>query len=216
MIILVYVDDLLITGNDAALIEEAKHTLHSHFKIKDLGELKYFLGIEFMRSKEGILMNQRKYALELIAEAGLGNAKPSMTPLDCSQRLTSMEFAEDIPFPDVARYQRLVGKLLYLTNTRPDISFVVQLLSQFMQKPKLSHWQAALRVIRYVKLEVGKGLLISSVDKPQLEGHCDADWATCPTTRRSVTGFVLKFGDSLICWKSKKQPTVSRSSAEAK
>lgn len=153
VVILVYVEDLLITGNDVGLIEETKHVLHSHFKIKDLGELKYFLGIEFLRSGKGIVMNQRKYVLELIAEAGLGNAKPNVTPLECNIKLTSAECDQDAQtndglYEDVSRYQRLIGKLLYLTNTRPDIAFAVQSLSQFMQKPKMSHWIAALRVIR--------------------------------------------------------------------
>lgn len=131
VIVLVYVDDLLITGNDAQLIDDTKHTLHSHFKIKDLGELKYFLGIEFLRSAAGIIMNQRKDALELIAELGLGNAKPSMTPLDCTQQLTSAEYdvEADMLFADDPKYQSLVGKLLYLTITRPDVTFAVQMLS---------------------------------------------------------------------------------------
>lgn len=128
-----------------------------------------------MRSQEGIVMNQRKYALELIAEARLGNAKPHMTPLDCTKKLTSAEYATDTLYEDVSRYQRLVGQLLYLTITRPDISFSVQLLSQFMQAPKMSHWKAALRVIRYIKLEPGRGLLMSSHQKPQLRGYYDAD-----------------------------------------
>lgn len=198
VIVLVYVDDLLITGNCTELITETKLTLHSHFKIKDSGELKYFLGIEFLRSTEGIVMNQRKYALELVAEAGLGNARPQLTPLDSSQKLTSAEFAPDTPFEDTSRYQRLVGKLLYLTIIRPDISFVVQMLSQFMHRPKLSHWQAALRVVRYIKLEPGKGLLMSSNQELQLIGYCDSDWAACPSTCRSITGFILKFGSSPI------------------
>lgn len=118
-------------------------------------------------------------------------------------------------YEDVSKYQRMVGKLLYLTITRPDIAFAVQLLSQFMQRPKLSHWKAALRVIRYIKLEPGKGLFMSSNQRPQLNGYCDVDWATCPSARRYVTGFVLKFGDSPISWKSQKQHTVSRSSTKA-
>lgn len=171
VIILVYVDDLLIIGNDAGLIEETKHVLHSHFKIKDLGELKYFLGIEFLRSSKGIMMNQRKYALELISEVGLAAAKPALTPLECNIKMTSVEYDEgtdihDDLFEDVNRYQRLIGKLLYLTNTRPDIAFAVQSLSQFMQQPKISHWDAALRVVRYIKGDPCKGLLLSSVQKP--------------------------------------------------
>uniref|UniRef100_A0A3Q7IC70 Reverse transcriptase Ty1/copia-type domain-containing protein n=1 Tax=Solanum lycopersicum TaxID=4081 RepID=A0A3Q7IC70_SOLLC len=139
-------------------------------------------------------MNQRKYALEMISEVGLAAAKPVMTPLECNMKLNCVEFDEgsainDDLFPDINKYQRL--------------------------KPKRSHWEAALRVIRYIKVEPRKGLLMSANTKPQLTGFCDADWAVCPNTRRSVTGFVLKFGDSLISWKSKKQNTVSRSSDEA-
>ena len=157
VIVLVYVDDILVTGNYVNLIEETKHVLHSYFKIKDLGELKYFSGIEFLRSNKGIVMNQRKYALEMISEVGLAAAKPVMTPLECNMKLTSVEFDEgsvttDDLFPDINKYQRLVGKLLYLTNTRPDIAFAVQSLSQFMQNPKRSHLEAALRVIRYIKV----------------------------------------------------------------
>lgn len=125
VIVLVYVDDIFVTRNDANLIEETKHVLHSYFKIKDLGELKYFLGIEFLRSNKGIVMNQRKYALEMISE---------VTPLECNMKLTSVEFDEgsvitDDLFPYINKYQRLVGKLLYLTNTRPYITFAVQSLS---------------------------------------------------------------------------------------
>uniref|UniRef100_A0A3Q7HQ83 Reverse transcriptase Ty1/copia-type domain-containing protein n=1 Tax=Solanum lycopersicum TaxID=4081 RepID=A0A3Q7HQ83_SOLLC len=193
-----YVDDLLITGSDPSLIQDTKQVLHNHFKIKDLGELRYFLGIEFCRSASGIVMSQRKYALELISEAGLAGAQPVSTPLECN-----------------LNYQRLVGKLLYLTNTRPDIAFTVQTLSQYMQQPKISHWNAAMRVIRYIKGNPGLGLFMSSHREFKLTGFCDADWAACLSTRKSVSGYLLKFGDSLISWKSKKQNTVSRSSAEA-
>lgn len=218
VIILVYVDDLLITGNDYKLIQETKQILHHHFKIKDLGELKYFLGIEFCRSTQGIVMNQRKYALELISDAGLTGARPSLTPLECNVKLTNADFIQDVTdelFVDISRYQRMIGKLLYLTNTRPDIAFSVQCLSQFMQKPKVSRWNAALRVIRYIKAAPGLGLLMSARKRSLLTGFCDADWAACPNTRRSVTGYLLKYGNSLKSWKSKKQNTVSRSSAEA-
>uniref|UniRef100_A0A3Q7GZI6 Reverse transcriptase Ty1/copia-type domain-containing protein n=1 Tax=Solanum lycopersicum TaxID=4081 RepID=A0A3Q7GZI6_SOLLC len=201
VIVLVYVDDLLITENDLAPIQETKQVLHLHFKIKDLGELRYFLGIEFCRSEQGIVMNQRKYALELISETGLSGARPSLTPLETNMKLTSADYMQDVHdelFADINKYQRLIGKLLYLTNTRPDIAFSVQCLSQFMQKPTLSHWNAALKVVRYVKTAPGLGILMSSDKQAQLTGFCDADWAACPNTRRSVTGYLLKYGKSLI------------------
>ena len=105
--------------------------------------------------------------------------------------------------------------MLYLTLTRPDIAFSVQTLSQFLQQPKKSHWEAALRVMKYVKREPGLGILLSSTRTNRLTVFCDADWASCPNTRRSVSGFLVKHGNSLISWKSKKQSVVSRSSAKA-
>ncbi|XP_015160301.1 uncharacterized mitochondrial protein AtMg00810-like [Solanum tuberosum] len=176
--------------------------------MKDLGELKFFLGIEFARSDKGILMHQRRYALELLAELRLGAAKPAGAPIDYNLKLTSRQFDDhvkhmkpsDDPPTDQRAYQRLVGKLLYLIMTRPDIAFSVQTLSQFLQDPKKSHMEAAVRVV-------------SSEEK--ISAYCDADWASCPQTRRSVTGYFVKLGDSIVSWKSKKQTTVSRSSAEA-
>uniref|UniRef100_A0A3Q7JGD1 Reverse transcriptase Ty1/copia-type domain-containing protein n=1 Tax=Solanum lycopersicum TaxID=4081 RepID=A0A3Q7JGD1_SOLLC len=198
--------------------------LNTHFKIKDLGEMRYFLGLEIARSKDGIMVSQRKFALDLISDFGLAGTKPVGTPLEVNQRFTSQDFDmsyeaqdthEDIVLDDPTGYQKLVGKLLYLTMTRPDISYAVQNLSQFMHKPKKSHMEGALRVIRYLKNAPGLGIMLTSKVCKQLSVYCDADWATCPMTRRSVSGFVVKIGDSLISWKSKKQKTVSRSSAEA-
>nr|XP_016457484.1 PREDICTED: uncharacterized mitochondrial protein AtMg00810-like [Nicotiana tabacum] len=134
--------------------------LQKKFKMKVLGELKFFLGIEFARSSKGIHMRQRKYSLELIYELGLGGAKTAGTPLEYNQKLTSIEFDrafnkdaahEDPILEDAGEYQRLVGRLLYLTMTRPDISFGVQVLSQYMHSLKQSHMEAALRIVRYLK-----------------------------------------------------------------
>lgn len=146
VIILVYVDDLLITGNDHTLIQESKTALQEKFKIKDLGEMKYFFGIEIARSKEGILMNQMKFAFEVITELGLSGSKPMSTPTECNKKLTTVEYDKhvgelgvDAKFDDPGPNQRLIGKLLYFTMTRPDITYVVHMLSQFMQSPKKSH-----------------------------------------------------------------------------
>nr|XP_016470752.1 PREDICTED: uncharacterized mitochondrial protein AtMg00810-like [Nicotiana tabacum] len=131
VIVLVYVDGLLITGNSGRLIEQVKNTLHINLKVKDLGELRYFLGIEVLRSKNGILLNQRKYALELISDVSLSDAKPVNTPLEVNTMLTIIDYDEhvggvnDPMLTDITSYQKLVGKLLYLTITRPDIGFDV-------------------------------------------------------------------------------------------
>ncbi|XP_049394283.1 uncharacterized mitochondrial protein AtMg00810-like [Solanum stenotomum] len=181
--------------------------------MKDLGELKFFLGIEFSRSSQGILMTQRKYALELVSESGLGGAKPACTPLEMNQKLTSIQYDEHIKHPqpendtlliNPTKHQRLVGRLLYLTMTRPDLAFTAQVLSQFMHCPKQSHIEAALRVVRYIKEAPGLGLLMPAEQTTQLTAYCDSYWGSCLETRKSVTGYLVKFGGGLISWKSKK------------
>nr|XP_016490919.1 PREDICTED: uncharacterized mitochondrial protein AtMg00810-like [Nicotiana tabacum] len=221
VVILIYVDDLLITGSHQTLIEDAKMTLHNRFKVKGLGELRYFLGVEVLRSKKGTLLNQRKYALELISQVGLSGFKPAKTPLELNQNLTTVDYdahvgnTDDLEFEDATTYQQLIGKLLYLTITGPDISFAVQSLSQFMQQPKQSHLEVAFRVIKYLKSCPGLRVLLLTGPITNLIAYCDSDWASCPNTRRSVTGYVVKLGEALISWKSKKHHTVSRNSAKA-
>ncbi|XP_038999120.1 uncharacterized mitochondrial protein AtMg00810-like [Hibiscus syriacus] len=227
VIMLIYVDDLLITGNDAAMIEELKMILYASFRMKDLGELKYFLGFEILRSSEGILLNQRKCALELIEETRLRGAKPVCTPMEHNIKLTTAGYDssliknngkkidDEVLQGEKENYKMLIGRLIYLTHTRPDITFMVHHLSQFMQQPKRSYLEAALRVVKYIKKNPGQGILFSSAGQCQLSAFCDTDWATCLMTRRSVIGFCVKLRNSLISWKSKKQNTIARSSAEA-
>jgi len=192
------------------LIQETKITLQTNFKIKDLGELRFFLGIEFARNSEGILMHQRKYALELILDLGLGVTKPVGAPVEVNQKLTSVVFDQhinsqhDLVLKDPGLYQKLVGRLLYLTVTRQDISLAIQNLSQFKHSPKQSHMEAATRVVKYIKQSPGMGILMSSTASSKLQAYCDVDWGSCLTTRKSVSGYAVKIGDSLISWKSKK------------
>ncbi|XP_019058846.1 PREDICTED: uncharacterized protein LOC109116952 [Tarenaya hassleriana] len=189
-----------------------KDNLHSHFQLKDLGTLNYFLGLEIARSTQGISVCQRKYTLELLEEFGMLGCKPLATPMEFHQKL-SQESGDVLPDP--SHYRALIGKLIYLSITRPDISFSVTKLSQYMSQPRTTHLQAAYRVLRYLKTDPGQGLLYSSSSDTNLRGYSDADWASCPDSRRSVTGFCIFLGNSLVSWKSKKQQTISRSSAES-
>ncbi|GJZ43816.1 ribonuclease H-like domain-containing protein [Tanacetum coccineum] len=141
--------------------------------------------------------------------------RPVETPLAENTTLNHVESEDDKLLSDIGNYQKLVGKLIYLTNTRPDISYAVHCLSQFMHAPLSSHLEAAFRVLRYLKNSPGSGIQINKVGNLKLRAYADSDWARCPATRKSVSGYCVFLGSSLITWKSKKQSTLSRSSAEA-
>jgi len=177
-----------------------------------LGPLKYFLGIEVARAPTGIFLCQHKYTLDILTETGMLASKPSSFPMEQQHKLSS---DTGDPLFDSGRYQRLIGRLIYLTITRPEITYSVHILSQFMQDPKQGHWDAAMRLLRYLKSSPGQGILLPASNDLRLHVYCDSDWASYPMTRRFVTGYFVMLGAAPISWKTKKQPTVSRSSAEA-
>ncbi|KAL0395484.1 UNVERIFIED_CONTAM: Retrovirus-related Pol polyprotein from transposon RE1 [Sesamum latifolium] len=210
--LLVYVDDILAMGPSESLIMEVKSYLDALFTIKDLGYVKYFLGLEVARSPDGMSVTQHKYAVDIISDTGMTAASSVSTPLPPRIKLTS---DSDALFREPNKYRRLIGRLLYLGFMRPDISFAVHQLSQFLQRPTEQHWHVALHVVRYLKGTPTAGLFFSSSNSFQLTAYVDADWGACVDSRRSVSGYCVFLGSSLISWKTKKQNTVSRSSAEA-
>lgn len=150
--------------------------------------------------------------LEIVSEAGLLGCRPSAVPIELNHKLNS---AVSPPFDNPERYRRLVGQFIYMTITRPDLSYAVHILSQFMKAPLVVHWEAALRVVRYLKGSPSQGIHLSSDSELTLTAYWDSDWAVCPITRRSLSAYIVYLGDSPISWKTKKQNTVSCSSAEA-
>ncbi|KAL2944143.1 Retrovirus-related Pol polyprotein from transposon RE2 [Bienertia sinuspersici] len=158
VIVLMYVDDWILAGNSTKELEDTKHFLSSSFHMKDLGELRYFLGIEVDRSSQGIFLSQRKYTLDILKEYGMLNARKLKVQMDSTVKLTADQGG---PLPDPVAYQKLTGKLLYLTLTRPDVAYSVHILSQFMQAPTTAHIQAARRVLRYLANSPEQGILLA-------------------------------------------------------
>ena len=176
-----------------------------------MGPLKYFLGIEVARSLEGLFLYQRKYALDVLIETGMLGAKPCSCPMEQNTSLTN---DSGVALVDASQYRRLIRCLLYLIITKPDIMYSVHILNQFMQDPRQGHWGAAIRIPRCLKSSPEQRILLPSGNPLDLHVYCNFDWASCPMTRRSITGYLVKMGKAPIAWKTKKQVMVSRSSAE--
>ncbi|GKB45251.1 putative RNA-directed DNA polymerase [Tanacetum coccineum] len=212
VVVLIYVDDVIITGNNLTKIQETKKQLDDEFNIKDLGLLKYFLGIEVAKTKDGLVLSQRKYTLDILENSGKMGCKSSAFPIEQGLKLDKGESESRV---NASQYRRLIDQLLYLQATRPDITYSVNILSQFVADSQNSHLEAANRVLGYLKATPGQGILISRSGDPILTAYCDSDWLGCPYTRRSRTGYMLLLGGTPISWKTKKQSLVSRSSTEA-
>ena len=175
-------DDILLTENDLTEIQRGKDCLLQQFRIKDLGDLKYFIGIEFSCSKAGIYMSQRKYALDILQDTGLTGARPDKFPMEQHLKLTSDD--EEL-LKDPVKYRRLVGRLIYLTVTRADIAFSVQTLSQYIQDPRKPHWDSSPKVHQ----RITRTRIVIAIRKQS--AYCDSDWGGCQTTRRSVSGYCI-------------------------
>ena len=210
--LLLYVDDIVLTGSSKTLVSGIISQLKKEFPITDMGRLNYFLGIKVEYNKSGILLSQKQYATEIIARAGMSDCKPVSTPVDVNSKLAA-DAGDLISTP--TEYRSLAGALQYLTFTRPDIAYAVHQVCLYMHAPRDKHMSALRRIIRYIKGTTASGLQMYKTSTQTLYAYTDADWAGCPDTRRSTSGFAIYLGDNLISWSSKRQQTVSRSSAEA-
>nr|GEV14321.1 ribonuclease H-like domain-containing protein [Tanacetum cinerariifolium] len=187
----VYVDDIIVTGNNVSEIEKFKDFPRTKFMIKDLGKLKCFLGIEVINTDKGICLNQRKYVLDLLTNSGMLACQPARTPMMSKFSISNKATDVDPLLDNIIDYQKLMGKLIYLTNTRPDISYVVHCLSQFMHALLKSHLRSAFKILRYLKGSPGLGIHIIKEAGMFLKAYSDADWAKCIITRKSVTAIMF-------------------------
>jgi histone deacetylase 1/2 len=211
---LIYVDDIIVASSSHAATNALLKDLNKEFAIKDLGDLHYFLGIEVHKVTDGLVLNQAKYAQDTLARVGMTDCIGCPTPLSSSEKITAQE--GDLLGPeDSTKYRRMVGALQYLTLTRPDISYAVNKVCQYLHAPTTIHWTAAKRILRYVKQTLSIGLTFMKSNSTLVSAFSDADWAGCVDDRRSTGGFAVFYGPNLISWSAKKQATVSRSSTEA-
>jgi histone deacetylase 1/2 len=211
---LIYVDDIIVTGSSQEAIVALLCDLKQDFALKDLGDLHYFLGIEVRKNKEGIILSQEKYARDILARVGMLKCKPSVTPLSASEKLSKYE--GDLLSPsDSTKYRSIVGALQYLTLTRPDLAFSVNKVCQFLHSPTTVHWSATKRILRYIMHTLDVGLRIRKSNSVLVSAFSDADWAGSIDDRRSTGGFAIYLGSNLVSWSARKQATVSRSSTEA-
>jgi len=208
--LLLYVDDIVLTASSPGLLRRTIDALQQEFSMKDLGPLHHFLGMHVQHTGSGIFLSQRQYMIEILERAGMADCKPCTTPVDVNPKLS----ADGAPVSDPTDFRSLAGALQYLTFTRPDISYAVQQVCLHMHDPRETHLAALKRILRYVRGTLHLGLLVRPSAALDLVVYSDADWAGCPDTRKSTSGYAVFLGDNLISWSSKRQNTVSRSSAE--
>ena len=197
-VLIVYVDDIVLSRDDHAKINQLKKRIGDDFEIKDLENLKYFLGMEVARSKEGIFVSQRKYTLDLLTKTSMLGCCPVDTPIEFNCKLGNSY--DNVPV-EKEQYQRLVGKLIYLSHTRPNISFV---MSQFMQAPYEKHMEVVNKILRYLKITPSKGLMFRKTDRKTIE-YTDSDWTKSVVDRKSTSSYCTFVWGNLVTRRSKKQ-----------
>jgi hypothetical protein len=209
--LLLYVDDIVLTAASDVLLRRIISALQQEFAMKDLGPLHHFLGISVSRTDVALHLSQRQYTLDILKRAGMSSCKPCSTPVDTHSKLSK----DGAPVADATQYRSLAGALQYLTFTRPDIAYAIQQVCLYMHDPREPHLALIKCILRYLQGTLDHGLVLHRSSAGAMTVYTDADWAGCPDTRRSTSGYAVFLGDNLISWSSKRQSTVSRSCAEA-
>nr|ABW74566.1 integrase [Boechera divaricarpa] len=212
LVVCLYVDDMIYMGSSASLVSEFKASMMEKFEMTDLGLLYFFLGLEVKQVEDGVFVSQHKYACDLLKRFDMAGCNAVETPMNVNEKLLAGDGTEKA---DATKFRSLVGGLIYLTHTRPDICFAVSAISRFMHGPTKQHFGAAKRLLRYIARTAEYGLWYCSVSKFKLVGFTDSDWAGCVQDRKSTSGHVFNLGSGAVCWSSKKQNVTALSSSEA-
>lgn len=212
LIVSVYVDDLLFTGNDDSMLEEFKCSMKKEFDMTDLEKMRYFLGIEVMQRDDGIFICQKKYAAEVIERFGMKDYNPVSNPIVPGQKIGRDEAGEKV---DPTLFKQMVGSLMYLTATRPDLMFAVSLISRFMASPTQLHFAVVKRIMRYLKGTMEYGIWYERRETSNLIAYTDSDYAGDIDDSRSTSGYVFLLSGGAVAWASRKQPIVTLSTTEA-
>ena len=212
IIVQIYVDDIIFGSTNVSLCEEFSKCMHSEFEMSMMGELNYFLGLQIKQTKEGIFINQAKYVKDLLKKFDFEGMKPLSTPMSSSIKIDKDENGKAV---DITKYRGMIGSLLYLTASRPDIMYSVCLCARYQSNPKESHLNAVKRIFRYLSGTKNLGLWYPKGTHIDLFSYTDADWAGCTIDRKSTSGTCHFLGFALVSWFSKKQNSVALSTAEA-
>jgi transposase InsO family protein len=211
LIVLVYVDDIIFGSNNASLVQWFASAMQSEFEMSMIGELSFFLGLQITQRSEGIFLSQEKYLREILKRFQMEDSTPVSTPM-----VTGCKLSKDDDSPDVdqSSYRSMIGSLLYITTSRPDIMHVVGMVGRYQSAPKQSHLIAVKRIFKYLKGTMNYGLWYPRNQNFQLSVYSDVDWANCMDERKSTSGGAFFLGDSLVAWLSKKQGSISLSTTE--
>ncbi|XP_017179515.1 uncharacterized mitochondrial protein AtMg00810-like [Malus domestica] len=212
LIVSIHVDDIVYTGNKNDLLKEFKEDMMVKYEMTDLGLLHHFLGMRIIQTHSSIFIHQRKYVASLLNKFGLSECKSVFTPLVPSDKLCKDDGSGSA---SEEQYRRIVGSLLYLTATRPDIMYDASLLARFMNSPTNKHFGTAKRVLRYIKGTLDYGLEYVKGKNAMLIGFCDSDGGGSVDDNKNTSGNAFSFGSRVFSWASMKQNCVALSTAEA-
>lgn len=212
LFVCLYVDDLIVTGNDEAMFKVFKQSMMTEFEMTDLGKMKYFLGIEVLQKLDGVFIGQQKYTQEVLDRFKMDQCNPVHNLVVPGSKLSRDENGVKV---DSTLFKQIVGSLVYLTATRPDIMFCTSLISRYMENPTEMHLQATKRILRYIKGTIGFGVLYKKEGNQELLGYTNSDYAGDQNDRKSTSGYVFLMSSGAVSWSSKKQPVVTLSTTEA-